>query len=761
MHRCLRFRVERLLAVVTLLTANPAHASDEFLPPEEAFRLSAQAETPAGVGLSWDIAEGYYLYKDRFAFRSLTDGVKTGAIVWPPAELKQDDYFGEVSIYRDHLGLSLPVSRSAGAAESVRLEVTYQGCADAGLCYPPQRDTVALALPPVRGDAATSGRDGPRLLDMARSALQEILKAPSPVEELLPVEEAFRFSASVVAPEQLLAIWDIAPGTFLYREGLSLTLDDAPGVTLGEPALPEAVVKANTMRPDGELGDVAIYRGGLEVVLPISRSDPSRTEIALVASYQGCAELGVCYPPQRARVRLILPAMAEAGESARELPSAVSDPGPRSETDRIAAALADGNLGAIVALFFGLGILLSFTPCVFPMIPILSGIIAGQGHSITTSRAFVLSVIYVLAMAFTYTIAGVLFGLFGANLQAAFQNVWVLSTFAFVFVALALSMFGLYDLQVPASLQTRLAELTQRQQGGTMMGVAAMGVLSALIVGPCLAPPLAGALIFIGQTGDALLGGLALFALSVGMGIPLLAVGTTAGKLLPRAGAWMEAVKAVFGVLLLAVAIWLLERILPPSLAMALWGLLLVCSAVYMGALQPGDPGASGWFRLWRGIGLALLIYGTLMLVGAAAGGKDTLQPLRGLGLTGAAVADLDFTPIKTTADLDRELEAARRLGRPVMLDFYADWCVTCKELERYTFTDPAVIRELEGFVLLKADVTANDAEDRALLQGRFGLPGPPAIAFFGPEGTERPGQRIIGFKSAAAFVEHLREVAP
>jgi thiol:disulfide interchange protein DsbD len=398
------------------------------------------------------------------------------------------------------------------------------------------------------------------------------------------------------------------------------------------------------------------------------------------------------------------------------------------------------------------------------MIPILSGIIAGQGDSITTRKAFFLSLAYVLAMALTYAVVGVIAGMFGANLQATFQNPWVLTVFAGVFVALALSMFGFYDLQLPSSVQSKLAEISNKQEGGTLFGAAIMGALSALIVGPCVAPPLMGALIFIGQTGDAVLGFFALLGLGLGMGAPLLAIGTSAGKLLPRAGGWMDAVKAVFGVLLLAVAILLVERILPAAVAMLLWGLLLIASGVYMGALTSLTAESGGWAKLWKSIGLALLVYGMLMLVGAAAGGKDTIQPLRGLAPAGgsaAAAAHAEFKRIKTVEDLDREVAAAAAAGKPVMLDFYADWCVSCKEMERYTFPEPEVVAAMEKFVLLQADVTANDAEDKALMQGRFGLPGPPAMMFFDASGEELRGYRLVGFVPAEEFAAHLREIAP
>lgn len=592
-------------------------------------------------------------------------------------------------------------------------------------------------------------------------------------DEIPTAEQAFRLIAEVAAPDRLWLSWDIADGTFLYQEKIRIVLEGAPNVALDPYELPEPEIKPDTVRPDGSIGDVAVYHHRIDLPLPLVRGAPEPTGLTLVVEYQGCAERGICYPPVTRRIDLDLPAAPETTDIAAPQaqaptadtapPAAAEDREPRSESDRIAAALTGGNPWVTTLLFFGFGLLLAFTPCVFPMIPILSGIIAGQGAAITTRKAFVLSLVYVLAMALTYAVAGVLAGLFGANLQAAFQNSWSLGLFALAFVALALSMFGFYELQLPSRLQSGLAAISNRQASGTLVGVAIMGLLSALIVGPCVAPPLAGALIFIGQTGNWLLGGIALFALSLGMGAPLIAIGTSAGKLLPRAGTWMDRVKAGFGVALLAVAILLLERILPPAAAMVLWGLLLICSGVYLGALHQLPPAASGWSRLWKGLGFCLLTYGALMLVGAAAGGKDTLQPLRGLGLgSGEATArQAVFKPIKSVSDLERELAAAAGAGRPVMVDFYADWCVSCKELERYTFSDPTVIAALDRFVLLRADVTANDEQDRELMQGRFAIPGPPAILFFDAEGRELRGYRIIGFIPAREFADHLHRLVP
>ncbi|SDY46791.1 thiol:disulfide interchange protein DsbD [Allochromatium warmingii] len=583
-------------------------------------------------------------------------------------------------------------------------------------------------------------------------------------DALPEVADAFRVQASVIAPDRAQLTWQLAPGTFLYADLLQITLnDDAAPVQLGALERPTGTLKRDAVRPDGSIGDIEIYHESFEIGVPLVRADPAATVVTLTVSYQGCADIGICYPPQTQQLTLKLPATTSAVSNQPAAPPATTT-APLAEQDRIAAVLATEGLWVILAVFFGFGVLLAFTPCVFPMIPILSGIIAGQGAALTTRNAFVLSLVYVLAMALTYTLVGVLAGLFGANLQAVFQHPAILTAFAAIFVALALSMFGFYDLQLPASLQSKLAELSNRQRSGTLLGVAIMGVLSALIVGPCVAPPLFGALIYISQTGDALLGGVALFALSLGMGAPLLALGTSAGTLLPRAGAWMEAVKAVFGVALLGVALLMLERLLPPAVALLLWGVLLICSAVYMGALTALPPNASGWRTLRQGLGMVLLIYGALMLVGAAAGGRDTLQPLRGLWPTDGSVANAEqalFKPIKSVADLERELAQARANGQPVLLDFYADWCVSCKELERDTFSDPTVQAEMQRFVRLRADVTANDAEDRALMQGRFGLPGPPALLFFDRAGQELTPYRLVGFTPAEPFAAHLRHIVP
>ncbi|MDP3438348.1 MAG: protein-disulfide reductase DsbD, partial [Azonexus sp.] len=436
-------------------------------------------------------------------------------------------------------------------------------------------------------------------------------------------------------------------------------------------------------------------------------------------------------------------------------PSAnITPAGEGDESGQIANALKEAGFWANLLFFFLAGLGLSLTPCVFPMIPILSGIIAGQGHKVTRGRGFALAMAYVLGMALTYAAAGVAAGLTGTLLAAALQSPWVLGAFALVFVVLSFSMFGFYELQLPTSLQSKLSDEAGHLQGGRGLGVFLMGALSALIVGPCVAAPLAGALLYIGQTGDAVFGGAALFVMALGMGVPLIVVGLSAGTLLPKAGAWMEAVKKAFGVLLLATAVWLVSPVIPAVVQMLAWAALLIIPAIFLHALDPLPVHAKGWQRFWKGIGIVMLLTGAALLIGALAGGRDPLQPLAGLRgqALAAEVKKLPFEPVRSVAELEAKVLAA---GQPVMLDFYADWCVSCKEMERFTFADPTVQAKLAGFKLLKADVTANSADDKALL-ARFGLFGPPGILFFDKSGKEIKTVRVVGFQDAASFIQSL-----
>ncbi|MFQ5982920.1 MAG: protein-disulfide reductase DsbD, partial [Woeseiaceae bacterium] len=405
------------------------------------------------------------------------------------------------------------------------------------------------------------------------------------------------------------------------------------------------------------------------------------------------------------------------------------------------------------------GLLLAFTPCVLPMVPILSGIIAGDGENVSTARGFWLALTYVMGMALIYTAAGVAAAAIGLQLQAIFNQPWVLTLFAGLFVVLALGMFGLYDLQMPSAIQSRLANVSGSQKSGTAVGAFVMGALSALIVTACVAPALIAALTVMAQSGDMLRGGTALFAMSLGMGAPLLVVGAAQGRLLPTAGPWMVAVKNAFGFMMLGLAIWMLSRFLPGSVTLALWGVLVFMAGVYLGGLTTLTVESSSVHKLGKGFGLLAIVYGAVLLVGSLAGGDSLLRPLGSLYGGQSYVAEhrgLEFRRVKTVGDLDQALAAASAEGKTAMLDFYADWCVSCLEMERYTFTDATVQQALSHTVLLQADVTANDTEDQALLK-RFGIFGPPTIVFFGKDGLQRNGYEVVGYMKANEFAEHVR----
>ena len=579
------------------------------------------------------------------------------------------------------------------------------------------------------------------------------LRAQVVDSEFLPPSEAFKVEAVAEGADRVRVDFLVTPGYYLYRHRMNFAVDTAAGpvaATLGAVDIP-----AGEWKEDEFFGRQQVFHESMSVSVPVSRAPGGALELPLVVGLQGCAEAGLCYPPEKRRFKVMLPAATGSatagpppGAAARGAVGGASGGGTGgfvSEQDRLAGLIRDGSLPAVLATFFGLGLLLAFTPCVLPMVPILSGIIAGQGASATPRRSFTLSLAYVLGMAFTNTLAGIGAAAAGQQLQAFFQQTWIIVVFALLFVVLAASMFGLFTLQLPSALQTRLTEASNSQRAGTLWGVAAMGALSALIVSACVAPPMFAALAVIAQTGDVARGGSALFAMSLGMGAPLLAVGASAGQLLPRVGAWMEAVKEFFGVLMLGVAAWMLARVLPANLSLIAWAVPALALAWVLWRLRP--RGAAG---RWAARGAAALagLYGIVLLAGAALGGRDPLAPIPQLA---REVKTLEFRKIKGTAGLDAELAAAAATGRPVMLDFYADWCVSCKEMERYTFTDPGVQKALAGALLLKADVTANDEADQALLK-RFGIFGPPTIAFWGPDGTERAQFRVVGFMKAEAF---------
>ncbi|XYJ10201.1 protein-disulfide reductase DsbD [Telluria sp. B2] len=644
-----------LLAVLSLLflfcalLATPSRAADDFLDPAIAFKFSARMEGDSTAVVTYDIAPGYYMYRERFAFTAR--GAKLGTPEIPPGKVKYDETFQkDVETYKGAVTIRIPVEGNG----PFTLTATSQGCADAGLCYPPQEASAQLA----------AGGAAPQMS--------------------LP-------SGSANAP--------------------------APGFLSSSP------------QNEGNTGAAA------RLGLPADAA-PAVDMPAQAAAGQGAAQSPAATAPE---------------ESVSVAPSALSST-PAAKADRpselsgINSILHGGRLLAIVPAFILLGLGLAFTPCVLPMVPILSSIIVGEGGKVRRSRGFVLSLTYSLGMAIVYTLLGVAAGLVGEGLAAALQNPWVLGAFAILIVAMAMSMFGFYELQVPAAVQTKLAGVSGRQASGKLAGVFAMGAISALIVGPCVAAPLAGALVYISQTRDVLIGGAALFSMALGMSIPLLLVGVSAGSLLPRAGAWMESVKRFFGVLMLGMALWLVSPVLPPAAQMILWAALLLGYGAYL-LRRRGH-----WAAL--AFGAAFGVLGAMQLVGVASGGRDPLAPLA--HLTGTQQQHLAFKRVKTVDELDAALAALG--GKTAMLDFYADWCVSCKEMEKLTFVDPQVQAKLANTVLLQVDVTANDAHDKAMLK-RFGLFGPPGIIFFDRNGAEIADSRVIGYQNAQKFLVSLERL--
>ena len=734
-----------LLSALLCVPPLPARADTQPLPPDQVYRLQVQPRN--GVLMAhWDILPGYYLYKDKFQFINHTSGIVLSAPQFPSGEQHSDPYFGSQEIYRNGVTASIPYSGTG----PLQLEVKYQGCADMGFCYPPQSQQFNLTLAENLQAPAT-------IKSKAEAAVHppdlSALLSGNTSNSFPPPDQVFQIVAQAKDTNTVELSWQIAAGYYLYRQKFHFISSD-PDIALGAPDFPQGQIEN-----DQYFGTSMIYRHSVSAIIPVTRSGSS-TRFNLTATYQGCADKGLCYPPITKTIPIDF---AAAGvtviPNAANMPQTSPATAPPSQQGRLAELIRHGNLAWVLLVFLGLGLALTFTPCVLPMIPIIAGLIAGQHEKPSTQRAFSLSLVYVLAMALTYTVAGVVVALIGANIQVWFQNPWIVSVFSLIFVLLALSMFGLYELQMPSAIQTRLVGFSNTQKGGAFVGVGIMGVLSALIVGPCITAPLVAALLVIGQSGDAMRGGLSLFALGIGMGIPLLVVGTSAGKLVPKAGPWMQLVKYVLGVLLLAMAIWFLSRILPGPLSLVLWAGLAIFCGVYL--LLADVRGT--WRKLLKAVGVLLVVFGIIMLVGAATGGTDPLQPLARFKNASTSNASTDtqglqFTRIKTLADLDQALTQARRNHQTVMLDFYADWCVSCKEMQHAAFMDAGVKTALANALLLQADVTANDDEDQTLLK-HFGIYGPPSIMFFNASGQELTDLRVVGYMDARDFEMRIHQI--
>jgi thioredoxin:protein disulfide reductase len=584
--------------------------------------------------------------------------------------------------------------------------------------------------------------------------VDEILdKARASQDEFLPPDEAFKLEARAEGPDRVRLTWQIAEGYYLYKSRTKAATSSTQA-QLGALAMP-----TGKTHNDDYFGEQEVYYVELDAMLPVARPGGGTINLPLDVTYQGCADAGLCYPPITKQVSVELPAGSGSGTG--------GGGGYVSAQDRLSAALRDGNLFVVLLTFFGAGLLLSFTPCVLPMIPILSGIIVGQGGGkVTAMRGFSLAFTYVQGMAITYAAAGAAFVLlFNQAPQAFFQKPWIIALFVVLFVALALAMFGAYTLQMPSALQTRLTDVSNKQKSGTYVGCFVMGALSALVVTACVAPAIIAALTVISQSGQVARGAAALYASAIGMGVPLLVVGASAGTLLPKVGPWMDTVKSLFGVIFLGVAIYFLGSLVPSAVTMLMWAALAIIAGFWIFALKARDGGPAP--AAVRATGLVALFYGVILLVGVAAGSGDPLQPLKGLRASAAVVGteagevaqenELPFETIKSVADLQARVAAASAEGRPVLLDFWATWCASCKEMDRYTFTDPTVHSALGNAVLLRADVTANDELDQALLK-HFGIFGPPTIAFYDSKGQEQKKFRVVGYMKAPEFADVVRQ---
>jgi thiol:disulfide interchange protein DsbD len=752
------------LALAQILAAAQANPlQEELLEAKEAFALTLKAKDANTLEAQWKVADGYYLYRDKFKFESLDTGVTLLPAVMPAGIKKHDEFFGEVETFRKTIRIKLPLNRLSNEADNVKLRITAQGCADIGVCYPPLIQEVSVSLAAFKNAPTTPAPASPALPEKSIKSLATLGNLIEPAgeqQEFLRVDQAFELSAATQDSNTLIARLRIAPGYYLYRDKTRFELTGADNTRLEAYELPKGQIKI-----DPYIGKTEIYHDQVEIKLPLSRDASVPALFTLKASYQGCAEKGICYPPVSKAIHIALP----AGEAknliftpAADTAEVPAEPAPTDASDLW------GFLAAVAGAF-GVGLLLTFTPCVLPMIPILSSIIVGQaGTKITKLKGGMLSLSYVMGTAVTYTAAGVLAGATGGQLQAYFQNPYAIGVVSGIFVLLSLSMFGFYALQMPSFIQSRVTQKTQGMQGGGLVSTFVLGLLSSLIVGACVSPLIIGVLGVAIKQADPALGGALMFSMAMGMGVILIAIGVGAGFLLPKAGAWMDKVKYVFGVLLLAVAIYLLTA-LPQVPVLLLWAALLIVSAVYLGATQSLPDNASNWRTLWKGVGTLLLIWGVLALLGGLAGERDITHPLpRTLfthtGATSTVTAETSaesaelFTRYATVEEVDAALAAARAAGKPAILDYYATWCLDCVRMEKATMSDPRVRSALKRYALIQADVTQTNATTQAI-KSRFKVLGPPAVLFFDADGRERTDLHFYGYRNAEDFLAILEKI--
>ena len=729
-------KIKAFLLPLALLFCSTLAFANEPLQPEVAFKFDAVVEGNT-IKATWTAADGYYMYKDKIRFEAKTEGTELGEPSFPKGKIKHgirpDGTEGDVETYMKSVTIDVPVKASKGGA--VTIIAHSQGCAEElGICYPPQKREKTLTLAEVK---AASGVQG-----ISELSSQLGLDANTP----LPPEEAFKLNSRIEG-DKLLVTWTIANDYYMYREKFSVK-SDSPSITFGAPEIPKGKLK-HGIKPDGTEGEVEVYTKEVTISYPIIASKADVSKIKFFAEGQGCAEtLGICYPPQkRAQSLNIDTALAANSKVAKE-------------------SLWD-TIGRI-ALAFLAGLGLTFTPCVLPMLPIISSIIAGQGENVTKARGGMLATVYVLGTAVIWTAAGYVAGATGEQLQAYTSHPYFLIPVAVVIFVLSLAMFGLFNLQMPSFLQSKAQESSTNLKGGTVAGVFMMGVLASVIAGACVSPILILNLGIALDTHDPILGAWIMFAMAMGMGVPIILVGIGAGWLLPKAGTWMDAVKYVFGVILIGLAIFILSKVdwMP---VLYLWAPFLIITGVYMGGTQPLADGVSGWKYLWKGTGLFLIAWGVFALLGAMQGNKDILAPVQ-LGQIGTttskAVAsdeyhdDGTFNKVKTMARMEQLLTKAKTEGKPAIVDYYATWCTDCNLMENSVFSQPDVQSLLKGkFVLIKPDVSNQFDKETQPMKDRFKIFGPPALIFIDANGNERKDLSGIGKLTKEEFISRAKAV--
>lgn len=713
-------------------TDNPSDntiSTNKLLRAEEAFKYEIQ-NNDSSITINWIIEDGYYLYRNKINVQSISTDVQLGEINLPDGLHHEDEFFGVQQIYRNNVLFNVPYKRKNNASEQIEIKISSQGCADIGICYPPQKWMTSID---------TKYQD-----PAANYSIMSKLNR----ENLLVTKQAFKPYLSAIDKTTLEIAFQIAPNYYLYKDKITVTAEN-PYIQMGAIELPKGETKT-----DEWFGANEVYFNEVFGRIAVSRNAPNEDILTFFIDYQGCLEDELCLPPQTSKINVNFSSI-EINQNNSQGKIKIS------EQSRLASLISNSNLSIIILTFFGAGLLLSFTPCVLPMIPILSAILAGEGKNISPKRGFSLAFSYVMGMAIIYTAAGIVSASIGLQLQAFFNAPWVIISFTILFILLSLAMFEVINLTIPTSLQTHLEIFSSKQRFGTLMGSFLIGAISSLIVTACVAPPLIATLIVIGQTGDIVRGGIALFSMSFGMGTPLLIIGTSAGNLLPKSGEWMNTIKHVFGFMMLGLAVYMLSRIVDASIILALWGFLALMIGISLGGLTNLNEYSTNYKKINKGVGLVVIIYGVSLILGSLSGNNNPMQPLAKINFLTDSPANktnqLHFKRIKSISDLDYELAMASSTGKSVMLDFYADWCVSCKEMEVYTFSNETVQKVLANTILIQADVTLNDKTDQALLR-KLNVFGPPTIIFYDTHGNKKDGYEVVGYMSADEFAKHAKE---